>query len=321
MLKGKPALVIDVTYRCNATCGYCQWGAPGARGREITDNLRVPAGTLSALGIKRVVFSGGEPLLRGDLEKIAAYYREAGINSVVVISNGLRLFPNRLKSLLGAGVTGVSASLDGVTPDVAHASRGMTGTQHEKIMRNIEAALEFRWQMQRPFEFVVNTVLSKANLKLEHMAALVDFCNRHSADWLKFNPVFDDGYLGANAPWLNFSRDDAKLIRELGEIVTARAAIKTNPPWFWNTVADVVGGEKRLKGGSCGLDKGQVLLARGELKFCAWIKTPVYGRATETISAEQSRLAIAKFRRARASCRTGAWCFCLQDIGHRWEVE
>lgn len=314
-------MVIDVTYRCNATCGYCQWGVPGARGREVTDDLRVPGQTLSALGIKRVVFSGGEPLLRPDLEQIAAYYRSAGIDSVVVISNGLRLFPSRLESLLNAGVTGVSASLDGVTPEVARAARGMTGWQHKKIMCNIGAALEFRRQMRMPFEFVVNTVLSKANLKSEHMAALVDFCNQHNADWLKFNPVFDDGYLGANAPWLNFSRDDAKTIRELGAMIAARASVKTNSLEFWRTVAEVVGGDKRLKGSSCGLDKGQVLLARGELKFCAWIKSPIYGRAGEVISKKQSQLAKSKFRRARAACQTGAWCFCLQDIGHRWEVE
>lgn len=320
MLKDKPALVVDVTYRCNATCGYCQWGVPGARGREVSGDLRVPVPTLSALGIKRVVFSGGEPLLRDDLEHIAAYYRNAGIDSVIVISNGLRLSPARLQSLLDAGVTGISASMDGVTPEVARNARGMTAWQHTKIMRNIEAALAFRRQMPRPFEFVVNTVVSKANIRREQMTALVDFCNLHRTDWLKFNPVFDDGYLGANAPWLNLSRDDAGVVRELGTMITGRAEIKTNPLYFWDTFAAMVGGERQLKGSSCGLDKGQVLLARGELKFCAWIKSPVYGNAADVVSKKQSRLARAKFRRARAHCRTGAWCFCLQNIDHRWEA-
>ena len=239
---------------------------------------------------------------------------------MIVISNGLRLSLARLKSLLDAGITGISASLDGVTPEVAHAARGMTGWQHAKIMCNIEAALAFRQQMPRPFEFVVNTVVSKANLMHEQMTALVDFCNRHRADWLKFNPVFDDGYLGAHAPWLNLSHDDADAVRELGLMITGRAAIKTNPLYFWDAFAGIVSGAEQLKGSSCGLDKGQVLLARGELKFCAWIKSPVYGRTADVISAKQSRLARSKFRRARTSCRTGAWCFCLQDIDHRWEA-
>lgn len=321
MLKGNPALVIDVTYRCNATCGYCQWGVPGARGREVKGELRVPEETLSALGIKRVVFSGGEPMLRNDLEQISTYYRKAGIDSIIVISNGLRLFPARLESLIGSGVTGITASLDGVTPDIARAARGMTKWQHEKIMHNIESVLEIRRKAHHPFEFNVNTVLSKANLCLDSMTTLVDFCNSYNVDWLKFNPLFDDGYLSANAPWLNFSRDDSRNIRELGEMITTRASIKTNPIWFWKTVADVVSGEKQLKGGSCGLDKGQVLLARGELKFCAWIKKPIYGLAAETISAKQIQIVKSKFQHARTSCRTGTWCFCLQDIGHRWKME
>lgn len=313
-------MVVDVTYRCNATCAYCQWGVPGAPGREIHDNLQVPEDTLSTLGIKRVVFSGGEPLLRDDLEAISAHYKGAGIGSVVVITNGLRLSQSRLESLLAAGVTGVTASLDGVTAEVARDARGMTRWQHEKIMRNMEAALKRRREMPRPFEFVVNTVVSKANLEMRHMADLVEFCNRHMVDWLKFNPVFDDGYLGANAPWLALSPKDADNIKALGDAITARAQIKTNPPGFWEAVAHVVGGQRRLTGRSCGLDKGQALLIQGELKFCGWLDKPAYGRATEKITREKIQRAQSEFRAARASCKTGAWCFCLQDIGHQWSI-
>ena len=321
MIEGSPALVVDVTYRCNAACGYCQWGVPGALGREVHGDLKVPEETLSALGVKRVVFSGGEPLLRGDLETLSAHYRDAGIGSVVVVTNGLRLSPARLESMLAAGMTGVSASLDGVTAEVARDARGMTGWQHEKIMRNIEAALERRRKTPRPFEFVVNTVVSKANLETRRMTDLVDFCNRRMADWLKFNPVFDDGYLGANAPWLALSPEDAGTVRALGDEIVARAKVKTNPPRFWGAVADVVGGRRRLAGRSCGLDKGQALLARGELKFCGWLKGPIYGRAAEEITREKVQKARSEFRSARASCKTGPWCFCLQDIGHRWGFE
>ena len=319
MIEGVPALVIDATYECNASCRYCQWGVPGEPGRSVKGNLRVPKETLSALGTKRVVFSGGEPLLRGDLEDLVDYYRGAGVDSVIVITNGLRLFPSRLNSLTAAGVTGLSVSLDGIDSQVASDARGMTAWQHKKIMSNLNAALERRRGADTPFEFVVNTVLSKANLDARRMASLVDFCNFHKTDWLKFTPVFDDGYLGNNAPWLRLEREDAGAVIELGEMICARAQVRTNPPHFWRAVSGILGG-RRLVGKSCGLDAGQALLAHGELKFCAWLKKPVYGSPLAVISAESADKRKVEFRRARAFCETGPWCFCLQNIDHEWEV-
>lgn len=320
MIKGTPALVVDVTYQCNASCAYCQWGTPGASGREAKYDLRVPAETLAALGTKRVVLSGGEPLLRSDLEGIISYYRGTGIDAVVVITNGLRLFPRRIDSLIDAGLTGISASLDGVTAEIASHARGMNKWQHDKIMKNFKSALSRRKTAGENLEFVVNTVLSKANLDRIQLSSLLDFCNHHSVDFLKFTPVFDDGYLGVHAPWLKLTGTDAPAIRELGKIIPARATVKTNPPQFWNTVADIVGGVRRLQGKSCGLDKGQALLAHGELKFCAWLKNPVYSRAEEVVTPDTARNAQLKFKHVCASCETGPWCFCLQDIEQEWET-
>ena len=319
MIKNIPALVIDVTYQCNASCSYCQWGSP-ATGRKIEYNLRLPMETLSALGTKRVVFSGGEPLLRADLEELISYYRTSGVDSVVVITNGLLLSSQRFDSLLAAGITGVTASLDGVTPEVAANARGMSRHQQKKIMENFEHVLEHRKQMRRTPEFVINTVLSKANMEFRHLAGLVDFGNLHEVDYVKFTPVFDDGYLGKRAPWLKFQNEDSALIRALGRMVVARAQVKTNPPWFWNAVADIVGGSKKLKGSSCGLDKGQALFTHGELKFCAWLKQPIYGRLNEIVSSRTVREAQSEFRQACVQCETGAWCFCLQDLEQQWEI-
>ena len=58
------------------------------------------------------ILSGGEPLLRDDLEAIAAHASAAGGATVVVGTNGTRLTAERIASLQAAGVSGVAVSVD-----------------------------------------------------------------------------------------------------------------------------------------------------------------------------------------------------------------
>jgi len=87
------SLVIDVTYRCNGKCLYCQWGSK--KNESVIDqpdtNILIPEVTLKSLGSQRIVLSGGEPLIRKDLERIISYYSQCNVKSIVLISNGLLL--------------------------------------------------------------------------------------------------------------------------------------------------------------------------------------------------------------------------------------
>ena len=85
------SLVIDVTYKCNAKCHYCRWGDTNTEGRVHQPDryIFISKETLQNLNTQRIVFSGGEPLLRLDLEQIISYYKKSGVHSIVVITNGL----------------------------------------------------------------------------------------------------------------------------------------------------------------------------------------------------------------------------------------
>jgi len=91
------SLVIDVTYRCNATCLYCQWSSNKTESiiDQPDNNILIPEVTLKSLGSERIVLSGGEPLIRKDLERIISYYSQCNVKSIVLISNGLLLTQNR----------------------------------------------------------------------------------------------------------------------------------------------------------------------------------------------------------------------------------
>src|SRR5687768_5217368 len=101
----------NLTRRCNLACAHCYIAAGSWHGadneltteecRRITDQIiELNNGPL-------FILSGGEPLLRDDLEEIAAHASSRGA-TVVIGTNGTRLSAERIRSLKAAGVTGVA---------------------------------------------------------------------------------------------------------------------------------------------------------------------------------------------------------------------
>lgn len=213
-------LVIDVTYNCNARCLYCQWGSDKTVDRidQPDINILIPKMTLKSLGSNRIVFSGGEPLVRNDLERIISYYSKLDIKSIVVITNGLLLNQQRFNSLIRAGITGITFSIDGISDEIALNTRGFSKENCKKILDNLKNSLRYRYSKR--LEVGINTVVSKANLDINVMSQLIEFCNKLEIDWIKFTPLFDDGFVSKNAPWLILQKDEAQQIRHIGnEIV------------------------------------------------------------------------------------------------------
>ena len=108
----------ECTLRCNLSCRHCGSDCrvdPGIADMPLEDFLRVldeevtphvdPAGVL-------VIFSGGEVLVRDDLERAGAEVTRRGYPWGMV-TNGLSLTAARLQGLMQAGLRSVSVSLDG----------------------------------------------------------------------------------------------------------------------------------------------------------------------------------------------------------------
>ena len=105
----------NLTRRCNLACAHCyisagSWHA--AAGELSTgEALRVLDEILDVNQAPMLILSGGEPLLRNDLETIAERGAMRGA-TVVVGTNGTRLTDARIRSLMDAGVQGVAVSVD-----------------------------------------------------------------------------------------------------------------------------------------------------------------------------------------------------------------
>ncbi|MDE6046034.1 MAG: TIGR04133 family radical SAM/SPASM protein [Alistipes sp.] len=111
----------ECTLRCNLSCRHCGSDCrvdPGVQDMPVEDFLRVideeitphvdPASLL-------IIFSGGEVLVRDDLETAGREVSRRGYPWGLV-TNGMALTEKRLQSLLDAGLRSISVSLDGFEP-------------------------------------------------------------------------------------------------------------------------------------------------------------------------------------------------------------
>lgn len=301
-------LVVDATLQCNMRCAYCRWGdgVPRRDSGGDLDSLVVDAGLLRETGVQRVVFSGGEPLLNANLPRVVEAYAEIGIGSIVVITNGLLASRERLSSLQRAGATGVAFSLDTVCPATAYRTRRLDVAQLRRVLRNL--ALAGAMQVDG-WEVSVNAVLSAANVVPELLLQLATEVQRRGALWLKFQPIFDDGYLGSSAPDLRLGPHHSEAVRACGRAMSTHS-LASNPAVFWDSLAAMLGGQ-RFQGASCGLAGRSWVLHREGLMICPWIQGGVIG-------SDGSRAAIDRFASEAARCIPGTNCFCMQRPSHVW---
>src|SRR5436305_13389670 len=108
----RPVLVhFEVTLRCNARCSFCDYWKTSPEARQ--DELRSFADAARYFKPMLVTFTGGEPLLRRDLEElVAAVDRAVRLKYVTLITHGGMLTAERAASLWHAGIHQFSISLD-----------------------------------------------------------------------------------------------------------------------------------------------------------------------------------------------------------------
>lgn len=134
-LTKKPLCIsFEVTHSCNAKCKHCHLHGPVEEERASPERLGEICRELSPVVAQA---SGGEPLLRKDLEQIIQSWRVPNrAPFIVVTTNATLLSLDRYTSLKQAGVDEFSISLD--YPDERHDEfRGVPG-----LFRKIENLVE-----------------------------------------------------------------------------------------------------------------------------------------------------------------------------------
>jgi AdoMet-dependent heme synthase len=172
----------NLTRRCNLSCAHCYIAAGSwhsAAGELTTAECRRITDEIVALCASPLfILSGGEPLLRADLESIAEHAAAKGC-TVVVGTNGTRLDAARIDSLRAAGVTGVALSIDSL--DARYHDRFRQG--HGALEATIAAAERLR---ERRLDFIIQTTLTRGNR--HELAAMAAWADAHGA--VAFNVYF-----------------------------------------------------------------------------------------------------------------------------------
>ncbi len=121
------AATIGVSAKCQFHCVHCSAaGRPANIPEMSTAEIKRVVGECIDMGITNITFTGGEPLLREDLETcIRAVPTEKAV--CLIFTNGQLMTAERAKSLKAAGLFGVHISIDSPDPEINDGLRGARG--------------------------------------------------------------------------------------------------------------------------------------------------------------------------------------------------
>lgn len=190
-----------VTRRCNYRCKYCAvWKNPEPElcAKEICNII----GEMAGMDVKKISFTGGEPLLREDMGKIIDYTRKNNI-SVNLNSNG-SLVKERISEL--KNVNSFTLSLEG--PEEIHDRLRQKGS-FKDVLDAVEMAI------RNNIKVVFTTTLNTYNIY--SVDYLLELTKRYNAQ-IQFQPSIKELLAGRESnPVTPPSLEYNKIMREIIE--------------------------------------------------------------------------------------------------------
>lgn len=131
---------ISVTSRCNLRCTFCHGEGLEDSSREASPReIATVVEILCGLGARDVKITGGEPLIRDDLEEIVGRISQIkGIGDIALTTNGT-LLGDRAEALREEGLMRVNINFPTMNPRIY---RDLTGSNWEELYRGVMAAKE-----------------------------------------------------------------------------------------------------------------------------------------------------------------------------------
>ena len=177
-------LVAELTYRCPLRCVYCSNPLDYGRHADELDTAtwqRVFA-QAEELGVVQLNLSGGEPLVRDDLEALIETARRLDLYTNL-ITGGVPLSRERLERFRALGLDSVQLSIQDVTAAESDRIAGRHSFQRKLTVAG--------WVKQLGLPLTLNTVLHRGNL--ERVAEVIGLAEQLGADRLE---LANTQYLG-----------------------------------------------------------------------------------------------------------------------------
>jgi GTP 3',8-cyclase len=286
---GRPLrdLRISVTDRCNFRCVYCMPKEVFGRDYRFMDRkelltfeeLERVAGVFVAGGVRKLRITGGEPLLRRDLEDLVARLRGLGDDLDLTLTTNGAVLPQKAQALADAGLSRITVSLDSLDDEVFRAMNDVDFPVG-RVLAGIEAAAAAGLPVK------VNTVV-KRGLNEGSIVELARFF-KGSGHTLRFIEFMD---VGATNGW---RLDDVVPAAEIVRTIDAELPLEPVEPAYRGEVAK----RWRYRDGS------------GEIGVIASVTQPFCGDCTRARISAEGRLYTCLFavrgHDLRALVRSGA---------------
>lgn len=138
-------LRVSVTDRCNLRCVYCipEDGVELTTHEELLsfDEIYRVCSVMAAMGLHKIKLTGGEPLIRRDLDKLVKKLKETpGIEQVTLTTNGV-LLEEKVDDLVKAGIDAITVSIDSLNPQLF--SQITRRNELDKVLKGLEKAYQY----------------------------------------------------------------------------------------------------------------------------------------------------------------------------------
>ncbi len=231
--RGMRDLRISVTDRCNFRCTYCMpkelFGADHAflaRASLLTfEEITRLARVVSELGVRKIRLTGGEPLVRREVEKLIAQLDAIpGIEDISLTTNGALLTPAKARALRDAGLKRITISLDGLD-DAVFQTINDVGFPVSRVLEAIDNAAAAGLTPVK-----VNMVVQRGVNESQIVPMAEHF--RGTGHILRFIEYMD---VGNTNGW---RLDDVVSAREIRNLIDARWPLEPEAPNYRGEVAN-----------------------------------------------------------------------------------
>jgi cyclic pyranopterin phosphate synthase len=295
-------LRISVTDRCNLRCSYCMPAEVVFVPREellTYEEIARVARVAAALGLRTIRLTGGEPLVRRDIDALVRVLVDTpGVDEVSLTTNGL-LLADQAERLREAGLARLNVSLDALSEETFERIARRRGL--EQVLAGIAAA------KAAGFDTIRINAVSIRGLTETEIVPLAAFCRRENLQlrFIEFMPLDADG-AWASDQVLSGADVRAILESEVGPLEALPVVDPGQPSvdWRWTDGGGIVGFIDPVTNPFCERCDRLRLTADGQFRNCLFatdewdVRSVVRGGGDDAMLADMLRRCVAAKRAA-----------------------
>ncbi|MCX8519131.1 MAG: pyrroloquinoline quinone biosynthesis protein PqqE [Methylophilaceae bacterium] len=170
-------LLAEVTYRCPLHCAFCYNPTDYQQHTQNelnTEQWLTALRDARKLGALQLGISGGEPLLRDDIEQIVVEAKRLGYYSNLITS-GVGLTPKRIQSFKEGGLDHIQLSMHDITEEI---NNFITDTRTFELKKKVATMIK-----GHGYPMVLNVVIHRYNI--EHISEILEMALALNADYVE----------------------------------------------------------------------------------------------------------------------------------------